>query len=197
VIRRLRLLWWIAAVAVVLAAVFHASVLTALGGYLVRADLPEKADVAVVLAGDASGTRILNAGALVRGGYAPRVLVSGPFGLYGYYESDLAIQFAEKAGFPQSYFVAVPNHSHSTLDEAEAMLPAVRGAGARTVLLVTSNFHTRRAGKIYRHLAPDLRFVVVAAPDPLFSPQSWWKNREGRKTFAIEWMKTVAEWFGL
>jgi uncharacterized SAM-binding protein YcdF (DUF218 family) len=66
-----------------------------------------------------------------------------------------------------------------------------------SVLLVTSNFHTHRAGKIYRALAPELRFIVVAAPDEFFSPDTWWKSREGRKTFMIEWMKTVAEWIGL
>lgn len=195
--RRFRLWWGIAAALVLLAVIFHAAILAALGGYLVRADAPEKADVAVVLAGDASGNRILKAAALVREGYAARVLVSGPFGLYGYYESDLAIPLAEKAGYPASYFVAVPNHSHSTRDEAEAMVPTVRRAGAHTVLLVTSNYHTRRAGQIYRRLAPDLRFRVIAAPDPYFSPGDWWRNREGRKTFAVEWMKTVAEWFGL
>ena len=38
--------------------------------------------------------------------------------------------------------------------------------------------------------------VVIAAPDQYFSPDGWWNNREGRKTFVIEWMKTVAEMVG-
>jgi uncharacterized SAM-binding protein YcdF (DUF218 family) len=189
--------WWILAALILLAGIFHTALLAAAGGYLVRADAPEKADIAVVLAGDASGNRILKAAEIVRAGDAPRILVSGPAGIYGYYECDLAIPFAEKSGYPASYFVAVPNHSHSTRDEADAMLAEVRRSGARSVLLVTSNYHTRRAGRIYRTLAPDLRFIVVAAPDPAFTPDSWWKNREGRKTFAIEWMKTIAEWIGL
>jgi uncharacterized SAM-binding protein YcdF (DUF218 family) len=195
--KKSRIGWWILAGLVLLLAVFHNIVVAALGEYLVRADSPEKTDIAVVLAGDPSGNRIVKAAELARAGDAPRILVSGPAAIYGYYECDLAIPFAEKLGFPASYFVAVPNHSHSTRDEAEAMLAEVRRAGAHTVLLVTSNFHTRRAGRIYRKAAPDLRFVVIAAPDPDFTPEAWWKNREGRKTFAIEWMKTIAEWVGL
>ncbi len=180
-----------------LAAVFHTAILAALGGYLVSAGPPSQADIAVVLAGDSSGNRIVKAGDLVRAGYAPRALVSGPYGYYGFHESDLAIPFAEKAGYPASYFLALPNDSHSTKEEAEVVLQELRREGVHSFLLVTSDFHTRRAGRIYRALAPDLRCIVVAAPDKYFSADGWWKNREGRKTFAIEWMKTVAEWFGL
>jgi uncharacterized SAM-binding protein YcdF (DUF218 family) len=182
---------------VLLAAVFHTAILSALGGYLVSASPPEKADMVVVLAGDSSGNRIIKAAELVRAGYAPRILVSGPAGTYGFYESDLAIPFAEKAGYPASYFLAFPNHSLSTKDEAEVILPELRRLGVHTFLLVTSNFHTHRAGGIYRVLATDLRCVVVAAPDVYFSPDGWWKNREGRKTFLFEWMKTVAGWLGV
>lgn len=181
---------------VLLAAIFHTAILGGLGGYLVSADPPEKADIAVVLAGDSSGNRILKAGDLVRAGYVPRALVSGPAGMYGFYESELAIQFAEKAGYPASYFLAFPNHGLSTKDEGGAVVAELRRMGIHKFLLVTSDYHTRRAGRIYRALAPDLRFVVVAAPDVHFSPDGWWKNREGRKTFAFEWMKTVAEWVG-
>lgn len=189
--------WWLLAAIVLGVAVFHSAILAFFGSFLVHADPPRRADVAVVLAGDASGNRILKGAELVRSGDAPVALVSGPAGLYGYHESDLAIPFAEKAGYPASYFIAVPNESRSTRDESDALLAAVRRAQARTVLLVTSNYHTRRAGRIYRALAPDLTFIVIAAPDPYFTPGGWWKNREGRKTFVIEWMKTVAERFGL
>ena len=182
---------------VVLAVVFHGVVLSALGGYLVRSEAPEKADIAVVPAGDFEGNRILKAGELVRSEYAPLALISGPSENYGYYECDLAIPFAEKAGFPGRYFLPFPNHARSTREEAQVILPELRRRNIRTVLLVTSNYHTRRASRIYRALAPDLRFIVIASPDPDFKPGTWWHTREGRKTFAIEWMKTVAEWFGL
>lgn len=182
------------AVAVVLLLVFHTAVLAALGNFLVKAGPPEKADAIVVLAGDGFGHRILAAGDLIKQGYAPKALISGPDGHYGVYECDLAIPFAVRAGDPESYFTHLEHHARSTTEEAIVVIQKLREMGAKRVLLVTSNFHTRRSGKIFRRMAPDLDFIVVAAPDEFFKPDSWWHNREASKIFVLEWMKTVAEW---
>jgi len=171
--------------------------LAALGRYLVKADGPAPADVVIVLAGDFSGNRILTGGDLVRNGLAPAALVSGPSGAYGMHESDLAIRFAAAHGYPESYFIAVPNDSRSTVSEADVMLAVVRSRGAHRLDIVTSNYHTRRAGNIYRSKAPDLEIHMVSAPDVVFQPDSWWKNRDARKTFLMEWMKTVATKLGM
>jgi hypothetical protein len=46
-------------------------------------------------------------------------------------------------------------------------------------------------------LAPDLDIHMVGAPDRYFTPEAWWKTREGQKTFVQEWAKTIASWFGI
>jgi len=171
--------------------------MAALGGYLVRSESPASADIIVVLAGDFSGNRILKAGDLVRQGYAPKALVSGTSGEYGLHETDLAIPFAVRHGYPESYFVAFPNDARSTWEEASDVLADLNKRNAHRIDIVTSDYHTRRAGNIYRALAPGLEIHMVAAPDLNFSPDGWWKNREGRKTFLLEWMKTVSSWFGM
>src|SRR5207237_6224458 len=130
---------------------------------------PQKADSALVLAGDAFGKRILTAAELVRQGYTPRVLVSGPGGAYDFHECELAIAFAVKRGYPESYFLHFEHDARSTEEEARATVPELRRLGASRVLLVTTDFHTRRAGKIFRSAAPDMTFDVVAAPDRDFS----------------------------
>jgi len=182
---------------VLLALLFHNLVLSGLGAFLVKAEPPEKADIALVLAGDMEGSRILAAAQLVRSGFVPKVAVSGPSGIYGYHECDLAIPFAVKAGYPASYFIHLEHDARSTKEEAAATIPRLRQFGVHKVLLVTSNYHTRRAGKIFRAAAPDLQFVVVAAPDPNFTTSGWWHNRQGEKTAFIEWIKTVTEPFGI
>jgi uncharacterized SAM-binding protein YcdF (DUF218 family) len=182
---------------VVLALIFHNAVLAALGAYLVKAGPPEKADIALVLAGDGEGNRILKAAQLARQGYVSKVLVSGPSGIYGHYECDLAIPFAVKAGYPESYFVHLENDARSTQEEARDAIVRLRQLGVHSVLLVTSDYHTRRAGKIFRSAAPDLRFIVVAAPDVSFTPDGWWHNRQGEKIAFNEWLKTVTEPFGI
>lgn len=181
--------------AVLLAAIFHNQVLAALGGYLVQDSPPEKADIAFVLAGDGYGHRVLKAGDMVREGYVPLALISGPAGYYGIYECDLAIPFAVKAGYSASYFMRFPVDAHSTREESEQAVAELRRRGAKRVLLVTSVFHTRRTAGLFRAAAPDIDFIVVGAPDEFFTANGWWHNREARKIFLTEWLKTVAGWF--
>jgi uncharacterized SAM-binding protein YcdF (DUF218 family) len=180
-----------------IALVLHAQILGGLGAYLVQAGPPQKADAALVLAGDEWGYRILTAAQLARDGFVPKVLVSGPDGNYGLHECDLAIPFAVKHGYPESYFVHVEHSARSTVAEAKAVLPVIRQMGLKRIIVVTSNFHTRRAGRIFRRLAPDLTIMVVAAPDNYFTADGWWHDREGQKTFLVEWEKTLANWVGL
>lgn len=192
--RIVRALALILAAVVVLLILFHTAVLSALGNFLVKTDPPQKVDLIVVLAGDGFGRRILRAGELIQQGYAPQALVSGPDGNYGRYECDLAIPFAVKAGDPESYFLHFEHHGRSTAEESKAVAKRLREMGVKRVMLVTSNYHTRRAGKVFRRAAPDLDVVVESAPDQYFQPDSWWKDREASKIFLLEWTKTVVEW---
>jgi uncharacterized SAM-binding protein YcdF (DUF218 family) len=184
-------------IALALAAGTHSWWLAALGKCLVRDQGPARADIAVVLAGDFYGNRIVRAAELVKQGYVPNVLVSGPNMLYGFYECDLAIPFAVKHGYPESWFIRAPNEALSTREEAAAILPDLRRRGVHRYLLVTSDYHTARAARIYRAAAPDLDMRVVAAPGEYFRADGWWRNREGRKIFVVEWLKTVANVFGM
>ena len=181
----------------ILAAIFHARILNAMGAYLIQADSPQKADVAIVLGGDGWGLRILTAAQLARDGYVSKVIVSGPDGDYGNHECDLAIPFAVRHGYPESYFIHAEHNGRSTQAEARALLPEIRRAGYKRLVIVTSNYHTRRAGRIFRALAPDLTILMVAAPDKYFTPDGWWHNRDAEKIFLTEWEKTVANWLGI
>jgi uncharacterized SAM-binding protein YcdF (DUF218 family) len=179
---------------VLLGGLFHNQLFAALGGYLDKSEAPQQADAAFVLAGDQTGNRVLRAGELVKQGYVSQAIVSGPYGLYGLNECDLAIPFAVRAGYPQSYFVPFPNFASSTHEEAAVAVREFRKLGLRRVLLVTSTFHTRRAGNEFRTAAPEITFVVVSAPDVHFTVTGWWHDREARKTFLMEWMKTAGAW---
>lgn len=193
--------WWPGALLLaglgLLAVILHVQILSALGAFLVKAGPPQKADAALVLAGDGGGYRILTAAQLARDGFVPKVLVSGPDGVYGLHECDVAIPFAVKHGYPESYFVHMEHSGRSTLTEAQAILPVIRGMGLKRIIVVTSNYHTHRAGAIFRRLAPDLTILVVAAPDKYFTTDGWWRDRQAQKTFLMEWEKTFADWIGL
>lgn len=166
--------------------------------FLIQSEQPSPADAVVVLAGDSYGLRIQKGGDLVRAGFAPVALVSGPHGHYDHDESDLAIEFANRHGYPNTLFVAAPNHSNSTENEATALLEEIRKRNYKKVLVVTSNYHTRRAGRIWHRLADrSIEVHMVAARDQDVVPECWWDNREARKKLFFEWMKTLTGPLGI
>jgi len=164
----------------------------------VEDDGPQKADCAVVLGGDGFGTRITKAAQLAQAGYVPYILVDGTPSLIGH-ESDMTITYAEQQGYPAYLFrpIWLPPGVNSTQAEAKYVGNLLKQSGVKKILLITSNYHTRRAAHDFREANPWLRVIAVAASDPDFSPNGWWKNRGGQKTFLLEWTKTVATWVGL
>ena len=175
----------------------HSMWLSALGAYLIQADQPAKADYAVVLAGDHTGGRLITGAELVRNGFVRKAIVDGPQGTYGFAECDLAVDFGIKKGYPADYFIKLPMEATSTRQEAQIVMAELRRLGARSFLLVTSDYHTRRAGRNFRPLANGMEMRVIAAPDKHYRWNSWWRDREAQKVFYVEWSKTVASWFGI
>jgi uncharacterized SAM-binding protein YcdF (DUF218 family) len=169
------------------------------GRALIRDDGPAKAEIAVVLAGDDSGHRVEKGAELVRAGYVPAVLVSGP-PYYGIHECELAIAFALRKGYPSAWFIPLPNETHSTREETSVILQELRRRSIHSFLLVTSDYHTARAARIYRaaieSMGGGFEMRVVAAPDEYFRASSWWRNREAQKTVFFEWSKTLATALG-
>ncbi len=184
----------------VIAILTHAWWFPALASVLIRDEPPERADIAVVLAGDQLGNRITKAADLIRNGYVPAALISGP-PYFDVHECDAAIAYMVHKGYPAQWFIPFPNSSLSTNDEAVGILAELRRRGVHRFLLVTSAYHTARATRIYRALlraeGGGIEFRTVAASDPNFQPSSWWRTREGKKTFFIEWCKTIATGLGV
>lgn len=177
---------------------FSRQILTWAAASLVEDDGPHKADVIVVLGGDEYGQRVLKGAELAKAGYAPAVYVSGPANLLGP-SSDIEIQYAERQGYPASYFHSVPlvgEAGESTRTEARFLGKLFRSQGFKKILLVTSNYHSGRAARLWRLECPWLAINVVPAPDPNFTPSTWWKTRQGQKTFLLEWAKTIAAALG-
>jgi hypothetical protein len=128
-------------------------------------------------------------------------MVSGPCGEYGLCESDYAITFAVRQGYPREWFIPVPNWATSTRSEADVMVGQLEARKVQRFLLVTSDYHTARSARIYaaRERAdgyrPEMR--VVAVPDHFFRRDSWWRTRDAQKIVFLEWAKTVATALGM
>jgi uncharacterized SAM-binding protein YcdF (DUF218 family) len=179
---------------------FRAALLQGAASFLIEEDAPVSADAIVVLAGSVPD-RTLEAVALYREGYAQRIVLSRApespvfrqleeMAVHFPSPSQLARSIAEQLGVPPSDIVEVGGSSPSTFAEAEDLLRYAGEQGYRTILLVTSKTHTRRATLIFRHLAAG-RVRIVARPsryDP-FDPGSWWRERIAQRNVVFEYEK--------
>jgi uncharacterized SAM-binding protein YcdF (DUF218 family) len=166
------------------------AVLTSVGGYLVASDTPQSADLILVLAGDFWGPRVVKGADLAMEGYAPVVLFSGtPY--QGHMDGELAIQFLAAKGYPTQKFQSFGHRATSTIEEAKVLRGELGRRGVKRVLLVTSAYHSRRAGIVFWLFCPGIQFITIPAPDEHYHPEVWWEDASSRKFFFSEWSKIL------
>lgn len=167
------------------------------GNFWVVQDSAQTSDAIVILSDDNfSADRAARAAQLFKEGFAPRVVASGRY-LRSYASiAELMRHDLTDRGVPESAVVVFPIHAEDTLEETEALSRFLSSHGWKKVLLVTSNYHTRRARYIYERILPaGFELRVVSAPDSDFDPDNWWRSREGEKIFLHEFLSyPVAMW---
>jgi uncharacterized SAM-binding protein YcdF (DUF218 family) len=158
------------------------------GGWWEVGDQPERADAIIVLGDDNfAGDRAAEAAGLFHEGMAPLVVASGRL-LRSYAGiAELIARDLETRGVPTSAIVQFPQRAANTREEALALRDLAKNRGWGRVLVVTSNYHTRRARYIFRKVfPPQVTVLVVAARDSDYDPDRWWQTRQGRKLFFLE-----------
>jgi uncharacterized SAM-binding protein YcdF (DUF218 family) len=171
-----------------------------LAGQLWVVDEPaEHADAIVVLGGDNfMGDRAAHAAELYRAGLAPEVVASGRM-LRPYAGiSEMTARDLEFRGVPVASIVKFSHRAANTREEAEALAGLVANRGWKRVLVVTSNYHTRRTRFIFgRIFGPGVTVRVSAAHDSEFDPSHWWESRQGAKLFSNEVLGYAVAWWEL
>src|SRR5271155_212357 len=158
------------------------------GEFWVVDEPPETSDVIVVLSGDNyDAERATRAASLFKSGMAPRVVATGR-ALRSYATTtDLMKRDLIEHGVPETAIVPFTHKADDTRDEAAVVSEFVASHGWKKILLVTSNYHTRRSQYIYEHSLPaNDQLLTVAAPDSDYDPNYWWKTRTGGKIFFYE-----------
>jgi uncharacterized SAM-binding protein YcdF (DUF218 family) len=183
----------------------RAPILTGLANYLVSTDTPlVKADLIFVLNGDFN-TRPFYTSDLYKQGLAPLVVIaraeSSPAELLGLVDNptDIAVEVMKKQGVPAANIIVLEGDLPvtSTFDEAVALRNYVQTHNIRSVILVTSEFHTRRARWI---LEQELQGVpvsleVAGAPHSRFDVSNWWQHEDGLIYLNNEYIKLFFYWF--
>jgi uncharacterized SAM-binding protein YcdF (DUF218 family) len=158
------------------------------GEFWIVDEAPESSDVIIVLSGDNyDAVRAARAAALFRARLAPKVVATGR-ALRSYATTtELMKRDLVDHGVPATAIVPLTHRAEDTREEAVAVSEFVASHGWKKILLVTSNYHTRRAEYIYeRTLPPGTQLRVISAPDTEYDPQSWWRTRDGLKIFFHE-----------
>lgn len=154
-------------------------------------DDPQKSDVIVVLAGEAS-SRPARGLELLRQGMAPRMWVDVVSRDRIFDQSLVAIAEKYAASLPEATQVKIcPLTGLSTAAEAMDVKRCLQPFGIHRVLIVTSGFHSRRALSIFRRRLPQYEFSIAAVHDPTQYGTAWWTNREWAKATFDEWTKFV------
>jgi len=162
------------------------------GRILVVRDL-RHADAIVVLVGETDRRPAL-ALELLRQGYAPRVLIdaSSDARVYHWNVAEIAEQYIHTLPPEIAASVSVCRESGlSTVDEARQARRCLDAVGARSVLVVTSEYHTRRALSVFRHTFPGRSIGVAGAVEPGQFGVRWWCHREWAKVTLNEWARLL------
>jgi uncharacterized SAM-binding protein YcdF (DUF218 family) len=126
--------------------------------------------------------------ALYREGKAPRLVFTGGHTSPGASEAEIMGAYAESQGVP-AQALRLETHSHDTIENARFTVDLLSSELARAprVLLVTSDYHVKRASALFRCAGADVTSVGV----PLDALSFWQRfTRRSREAFVH-----VAYWF--
>jgi uncharacterized SAM-binding protein YcdF (DUF218 family) len=165
-------------------------------------DALERADAIVILGGDLV-TRCQAAARLFSQGWASRMWVTkGPYRdeqevlkQYGIAELEAhekCLAILTFHAVPDRAVTILDGYNGSTIDEVEKVRDYLQLQGLKRVIVVTSNFHTRRVRMLFRRVLRGKGMEVLVQPAPpnvLFDPKEWWTRRRDSKTLLWEYQK--------
>jgi uncharacterized SAM-binding protein YcdF (DUF218 family) len=154
---------------------------------------PEPADAILVLAGE-TDRRPAKGVELLQQGYAPRMILNVPASatIYGWRQTDIAGMYVH--GLPQGRAITIcPTKGLSTKAEAKDAAACLSAVGGTRIMLVTSDYHTRRALSVFQRELPEYRYSVAAAYEVDEFGTHWWQHRQWAKRNFDEWVR-LAWW---
>lgn len=160
-------------------------------GRMLVVDAPQPSDVIVVLAGE-TDHRPARALELFYRGFAPRLLIDVPAQakIYDTMQVELAERYVRS--LPGAASVSIcPIKGLSTREESHDVEGCLAHEQGTRVLIVTSDFHTRRSLSIFRHELRGKSFSIAAAHDDAQFGMHWWAQRQWAKTFLDEWIRLI------
>jgi len=197
--RRRRWLRWAAGLgALVLVAAVGRSLLPLAPEWLNIGGRPARADYALVLGGGAD-SRPLMGGVLYRQGLVSTLLVSHvsppPAVQDGILPAESAVmrRVLLARGVPAERIEVIGRDHRTTYDEARTLHEFLATRPGATVIVITSDYHSRRARWIFRQVfgSEAGRLSFVGTPSDDLAPATWWTSERGFTLIMGEYVKLL------
>lgn len=170
-----------------------------IGDSLVVEDPLEKSDAIIILSDDNFyADRATRAAELFRQNLAPVVVASGFRLRPNASIAELMTHDLMERGVPKQNILSFPQDADNTREEAESLKKLAQSKNWKSVIVVTSNYHTRRARYIFRKvLADTITIRIASARDGDYDPDHWYEHRKSIKRFAHEVTGFSLAWWEL
>lgn len=188
--------------AILLLFLLRVPILRGIGNHLICEDSLKKADVIFVLSGGAFD-RGRQAVVLYKKGYAPKIVctgenIPGDFRAMGYncMESLITSTYIKKQGVDSSAIELI-SAGTSTKEEVDLIVKYCKINQIKTVIIVSTKFHTRRIYSSVRKVFLDnkINVIINGAPSSNYDETHWWNDEEGLITVNNEYIKLIYYWF--
>lgn len=171
--------------------------LPSIGQWLSQPACIDKADAIVVLSGGGPN-RLIRGIALYKQGLAPELWYTGDMpveNMTRFTDGRLARQFALDDGVPEDAIHLLP--TTSTWEDGIEIAALAENRQIRSILLVTSWYHSRRSLSVIRHhLGKSGIEVYFSASDNVScGPENWWQSEEGLVAVVNELIKFGYYWW--
>ena len=165
------------------------------------------ADAIVVLSGSSTYVeRTRKAAELYRQGRAPLVLLTDDHTRGGWstvqqrnpYFVERATEELIEQGVPAEKIRIVPGYASGTHEETLLLKDYTTAQGLRSILVVTSAYHSRRALRSLRQNFAGTGMTIGLEPVPPGSqtppPGFWWLQFQGWRSVGVEYVKLIYYW---
>jgi uncharacterized SAM-binding protein YcdF (DUF218 family) len=176
------------AVVIVLAAVTFFSI----GFYLSPQSSLRKVDAIVAISGGETDSRAAEAIRLYKEGWAQKLIFSGAaFDPTGPSNAEAMARIALREGVPESD-ILLEETSANTNQNAEGVAKIAMDEGYKSIILVTSPYHQRRASITFgRALGSDVAILNHSTTDQRWRRAAWWANDYSKALTISELQKTL------
>ncbi len=182
--------------------IFKEKILISTGNYLIEQNELKKCHAVVPLSGGFP-EREIEAADILNEGYSDFLILLNQIDPVGYeilkerkveFKSPLQMKIdaIKLLGVKEEKIITLKDPVDRTVQEAFSVKNFLKpGVGIKCIIIVTSNYHTKRSGKIFRKVFKDtgINIIIRGLRFDDYSAQNWWKKPRYVRGTVTEFLK--------